>query len=168
MLSVERGRQKNRKLKSKGRSKSKARGKTDGKIKGNCWNCGKPGHRKINCKEADGGYKGKQESDEEADVVATDDDWVYGDMCLSASVDVYGDWFIDSAASFHCTSNRDYFHDYVIGDFGNVTVRNGEKCEVVGKGTILFKLPDGCHLKLNEARRIPELKKNLISACKLD
>lgn len=64
--------------------------KTDWKIKGNYWNCGKPSHMKINFKETN---KGKQESDEEANIFTTDNDRVYGDLCLSASVDVFGDWF---------------------------------------------------------------------------
>lgn len=93
---------------------------------------------------------------------------VYKDMCWATTTDVTGDCFIDSAASFHCNPNRKFVHDYVFWDFENVILGNGKRCKIIRKGSILFKLPNGCQLKLRDARHIHQVKKNLITACMLD
>ncbi|KAK2996081.1 hypothetical protein RJ640_000862 [Escallonia rubra] len=77
-------------------------------------------------------------------------------------------WYVDSGASIHCTPHRDCFSDYVHGDYGHVTVGNGYRCSIVGKGKVKIKLSNGGTLILNDVRHIPELQKNLISVSGLD
>ncbi|KAK2990145.1 hypothetical protein RJ640_007547 [Escallonia rubra] len=77
-------------------------------------------------------------------------------------------WYVDSGASIHCTPHRDCFSDYVHSDYGHVTVGNGYRCSIVGKGKVKIKLSNGGTLILNDVRHIPELPKNLISVSGLD
>jgi hypothetical protein len=77
-------------------------------------------------------------------------------------------WVSDSWASFHATPHRSYFIDYVQGDFGLVYFRDNEHCQIVGKGRIKIKLQNENHWLLHEIRHIPRLRRNLISARKLD
>ncbi|KAK2972410.1 hypothetical protein RJ640_002950 [Escallonia rubra] len=72
-------------------------------------------------------------------------------------------WYVDSEASIHCTPHRDCFNDY-----GHVTVGNGYRCSIIGKGKVGIKLSNGGTLILNDVRHILELQKNLISVSGLD
>ncbi|KAK2978819.1 hypothetical protein RJ640_002436 [Escallonia rubra] len=74
----------------------------------------------------------------------------------------------DSGASVHCTPHRDYFSDYVHGDYGHVTVGNGYRCSIVGNGKVEIKLSNGGILVLKDVRHIPKLQKTLISISGLD
>ncbi|KAK2973815.1 hypothetical protein RJ640_002613 [Escallonia rubra] len=173
-LSVEsRGRQ-NNKENNKGRSPTRGRSKSRGKSKSKgrtivCWNCNKEGHKKNDCtepKKKNGA--GGQDDDEGANMVSSNER-TYDDLCLSATVDDNSKvWYVDSGASIHCTPHRDCFSDYVHGDYGHVTVGNGYRCSIVGKGKVKIKLSNGGTLILNDVRHIPELQKNLISVSGLD
>ncbi|KAG9453509.1 hypothetical protein H6P81_006413 [Aristolochia fimbriata] len=77
-------------------------------------------------------------------------------------------WYIDSGASFLCTSHKEWFCDYIKGEFGHVIVGNGQKCKIEGRGISHLKMNDGGKLILKEVRHIPDLQKNLISVNKLD
>ncbi|KAK2997398.1 hypothetical protein RJ639_024918 [Escallonia herrerae] len=136
---------------SKSRGKSKSKGKTIV-----CWNCNKEGHKKNNCTEP----KKKRKQGE---------DKAYDDLCLSVTVDDNSKvWYVDSRTSIHCTPHRDCFCDYVHGDDGRVTVRNGYRCSIVGKRKVKIKLSNGGTLVLKDVRHISELQKNLISISGLD
>ncbi|KAK3032253.1 hypothetical protein RJ639_037427 [Escallonia herrerae] len=77
-------------------------------------------------------------------------------------------WYVDLRASIHCTPHWDCFCDYVHGDYGHATVRNGYRCSIVGKGKVEIKRSNGGTLVLKDVRHIPELLKNLISVSGLD
>jgi hypothetical protein len=93
----------------KGRSKSRL-----GKIE--CWNFGKKGHLKKDCRAPKKQRDGQQEKNQEANVT--------GDVLQDAlilSVDNSSEsWVVDSGASFHVTPHKKHFLDYVQGDFGQV------------------------------------------------
>ncbi|KAK2973294.1 hypothetical protein RJ640_029744 [Escallonia rubra] len=165
-LSVEsRDRQNNRgRSPTRGRSKSRGKSKSKGRTIV-CWNCNKEGHKKNDCTEPKKkkGAGGRQGDDEGANMVSSNER-TYDDLCLSATVDDNSKvWYVDSGASIHCTPHRDCFSDYVHGDYGHVTVGNGYRCSIVGKGKFKIKLSNGGTLILNDVRHIPELQKNLIS-----
>jgi len=71
-------------------------------------------------------------------------------------------WVLDSGASFHATSNREFFENYVPGILGKVYPSNEQSSEIVGKGTITIRL-NGSIWELKNVRHIPDLTKNLIS-----
>ena len=81
------------------------------------------------------------------------------------SVNAY--WVLDFGALFHATPHRDYFIDYVEGDFGLFHLGDNEPYQIFGKGKIKIKLQNGNHWLLHEVRHVPKLSRNLISAGQL-
>jgi len=62
-------------------------------------------------------------------------------LCLSTGFDLTIDkWFINSGASFHCTSQREIYDDYASGDFEQVVVGNGHMCPIVGKWAVTMNI----------------------------
>jgi hypothetical protein len=72
-------------------------------------------------------------------------------------------WVVDSGASFHATSHRKYFQDYVQGDFGQAYLEDDEPCKIVGMGKVQIKKKNGNQWLLKEARHITNLRRNMIS-----
>ena len=70
---------------------------------------------------------------------------------------------IDSGASFHATSRRNIFQNYVKGELGKVYLGDDEPCDIDGKGNVMVSLSNGSTLKLRNVKHIPKLKRNLIS-----
>ncbi|KAK3010015.1 hypothetical protein RJ639_011018 [Escallonia herrerae] len=174
-LSVESKGRQNNKQKNSGRSPTRGRSRSRGKSKSKgktivCRNCNKEGHKKNDCTKPTKkkGAGGRQSKDEGANMVSSNER-KYDDLCLSVTVDDNSKvWYVDSGASIHCTPHRDCFSNYVHGDYGHVTVRNGYRCSIVGKGKVEIKLSNGGTLVLKDVRHIPELQKNLISFSGLD
>ena len=50
------------------------------------------------------------------------------DAMLLSLESVDNSWVLDSSASFHATPHRDYFIDYVQGDFGLIYLGDNEPC----------------------------------------
>lgn len=164
-LSVEKSQSNRGRSTNKGDAKVRSRSKSKAKKKsGACWNCGEIGHMKSDCPKP----KKAKALDQYANVLVTGDE--EDELCLMASTSIMRAdvWYMDSGASVHCTSRRDFFTEYRTGDFGHVTVGNGMKCDIIGKGDISLKMSNGSQLTLKEVRHIPDLKRNLISAGMLD
>ncbi|WVZ02641.1 hypothetical protein V8G54_023447 [Vigna mungo] len=75
-------------------------------------------------------------------------------------------WVLDSGASFHATSQKEFFENYVPENLGKVYLSNEQSCEIAGKGVVKIKL-NGSVWKLKNVRHIPDLIKNLISVGQL-
>ena len=124
-----------------------------------CWNCGKSGHYKNQCRSA----RKNQEAKDEANVASTSG----GDDALICSLESKEEsWVLDSGASFHATSQKEFFKNYVPGNLGKVYLGNDQSCEIVGKGAVQVKL-NGSVWELKNVRHIPDLTKNLISVSQL-
>ena len=91
----------------KGRSKSRPKNLE-------CWNCGKKGHLKRDCKAPKKQGDGQQEKNQEANVAGD----VLQDALIISLDNTYESRVVDSGASFHATRYKEYFQDYVQGDFG--------------------------------------------------
>ena len=76
-------------------------------------------------------------------------------------------WVVDSGASCHDTPHRKLFHDYVLGDFGHVLLRNDEPYKIVGMSMVHIKLNNRNEWILKYVRNIPSMKINMISTGKL-
>jgi hypothetical protein len=151
-----RGRSKSRSGRSKSRYPRNSNGQSSSKTI-ECWNCGKTGHYKNQCKAP----KKEKESDS-ANVVADGE-------ALILSVDSPLDsWVLDSGASFHTTAIREILENYVSGDFGKVYLADGKALDVVGIGNVKIRIHADSVWKLQKVRHVPELKKNLISVGQLD
>ncbi|KAL5849218.1 hypothetical protein ACOSQ4_007231 [Xanthoceras sorbifolium] len=143
------------------RSRSKSRrGKSrSGKKDFSCYNCGKKGHFKRDCRapKKDTGTQESANVTEEA-----------GDAMILSVNSPIESWILDSGASFHATPCREIMENYVSGNFGKVHLADDETLKIVGKGDIQLKLPNGSTWKLQGVRHIPGLKRNLISIGQLD
>jgi hypothetical protein len=116
----------------RGKSRSrKGRSKSESSKQPECWNSGKTGHFKKNCKEP----RKKNENDS-ANVVTKE---VYDALILS--VDGPLDyWVLDSRASFHTTAIREVLENYVAGDFGKVYLANESALDIVGMGDVCIRV----------------------------
>jgi hypothetical protein len=158
-----RGRQKdrgkgseNRKNSRKGRYKSRL-----GKIE--CWNCGKKGHLKKDCRAPKKQRDGQQERNQEANVTGD----VLQDALILSVDNISESWVVDSRASFHATPHMKHFLDYVQGDFGQVHLGDNKPCKIVGMGKVKIKQRNGNQWLLKEVKHVPDLSKNLISTGQL-
>ena len=75
---------------------------------------------------------------------------------------------MDSGASFHLTSHREYFTSYTSGDFGYVRMGNRDTSTIVGKGTVCIETSIGFKLTLENMRHVPDIRLNLLLVGKLD
>ena len=144
---------------NRGRSKSR-RGKSRwGRKDFNCYNCGKKGHFKKDCRapKKDTGTQESVHVIEEA-----------GDAMILSVNSPIESWILDSGASFHATPCQEIMENYVSGDFGKVHLADDETLKIVGKGDIILKFPNQTTWKLQGVRHVPSLRRNLISVGQLD
>ena len=62
------------------------------------------------------------------------------DTLLLSLESIDDSWVLGSGASFHATTHRGYFIDYVQGDFGLVYLDDNQPCQIVGKGKVKIML----------------------------
>eukprot|EP00253_Pinus_taeda_P012440 PITA_12440 len=77
-------------------------------------------------------------------------------------------WLIDSGASFHFTSHRQWFYEYGKYDGGDVFLGDDRKARIVGRRKVKLKSQGGRVRTLPGVLHIPTLARNLISVTKLD
>jgi hypothetical protein len=87
------------------------------------------------------------------------------DHALSASsdVDTAWEWIVDSGASRHMTSNRDFFTSYAPVSGVSVRLANDEVLHAHGKGEVHLLLGPLSTATLQEVLFVPGLAKNLFS-----
>jgi hypothetical protein len=140
----------------KGRSKSRL-----GNIE--CWNCGKKGHLKKDCKDPKKQRDGQQERNQEANVTGD----VLQDALILFVDNISESWVLDLGSSFHATPHRKHFLDYVQGDFGQVHLGEDAPCKIVGMGRVKIKQNNGNQWSLKEVRHVPDKMKNISSTVQL-
>ncbi|KAE8727661.1 hypothetical protein F3Y22_tig00005406pilonHSYRG00056 [Hibiscus syriacus] len=152
----------------RGQSSSHKHGRSKSRSKKNlkCYNCGKKGHLKKDC------WSLNKNSNPQGNTANTSDD---GDaLCCEASTTVKGRkrfvdiWLIDSGATYHMTSRREWFHHYEPVSGGSVYSCNDHALEIIGVGTIKLKMYDGIIKVVRDVRHVKGLKKNLLSYGLLD
>lgn len=159
-LTVMRGRSTER-GQSSGRGRSKSSKKN---LK--CYNCGKKGHLKKDC------WNLPQNSNPQGNVASTSDDG--SALCCEASIAREGRkrfadiWLIDSGATYHMTSRKEWFHHYEPISGGSVYSCDDHALEIIGIGTIKLKMYDGTVQTVQDVRHVKGLKKNLLSYGILD
>ncbi|KAE8714062.1 hypothetical protein F3Y22_tig00110201pilonHSYRG00172 [Hibiscus syriacus] len=122
-----------------------------------CYNCGKNGHLKKDC------WSLNKNSNPQGNTANTSDD---GDaLCCEASTTVEGRkrfadiWLIDSGATYHMTSRREWFHHYELVSGGFVYSCNDHALEIVGVGTIKLKMYDGTIKVVRDVRHMKGIMK---------
>ncbi|WVZ05968.1 hypothetical protein V8G54_019314 [Vigna mungo] len=117
----------------------------------------------TNQKLSNVGIVGRLEVKDEANVATTSGG---GDALICSLENKEESWVLDSGASFHATSQKELFENYVPGNLGKVYLGNEQSCEIIGKGMVKIKL-NGSVWELKNVRHIPNLTKNLISVGQL-
>ncbi|KAE8686001.1 hypothetical protein F3Y22_tig00111088pilonHSYRG00304 [Hibiscus syriacus] len=142
--------------------RSKSRSKKNLK----CYHCGKKGHLKNDC------WSLNKNSNPQGNTANTSDD---GDaLCCEASTTVEGRkrfadiWLINSGATYHMTSRREWFHHYEPVSGRSVYSCNDHALEIVGVGTVKLKMYDGTIKVVRDVRHVKGLKKKLLSYGLLD
>ncbi|KAG6431267.1 hypothetical protein SASPL_109345 [Salvia splendens] len=117
--------------------------------------------------------KSERKEDEKSDCVATtttsDDDLLV--VCDKNVISLAYDetsWVIDTGASLHVTSKKEFFTSYTSGDFGVLKMGNDGLVKVVGTGDVCLVTNNGTKFTLRDVRHAPDIRLNLISAGKLD
>jgi len=75
---------------------------------------------------------------------------------------------IDSGATIHATSRKDFFTSYTSGNFGVVKMGNNKLSKIIGKGDIILMMENGLRLVLKDVSHVANKGMNLISVSRLD
>ena len=160
-----------------GRSKSRGRPPSRSRKNIVCYHCGKEVHKKKTlCRfykrelETKQGNTIEQKCETNSALTAAGEVYliIEDDSCFSAIRDDDLSWVVDSGASFHLTSHKEYFTSYTSGDFGYVRMRNSDSSTIVGKGTVCIERSTGYKLIFEDFRHVRDIRLNLMSVGKLD
>ena len=95
-----------------------------------CWNCEKKGHYKNECKAA---KKDKDSDNKTSTNVVLEES---NDALICSLESKTKSWVLNLRASFHATSSRELFQNYVSGNLGKVYLGYDQACDVIGKGEV--------------------------------
>ena len=158
-----------RKFHNRGKAKDRSRGKFSPKKSIKCYHCGQKGHMRNECRKL------KEEHAEKGGTRDTAATTSYGDeviiICEDGLVNMTSQdtcWVVDSGASFHVTSRKEFFTSYNTGNFGNVRMGNDKLSKIMGRGDISLETNTGRCLVLKDVRHVPDMRLNLISTGLLD
>lgn len=132
------------------------------KFKGNCYNCGKAGHRSVDCRKP---KKQSQANIVESDAISNG----MSDMNLSAVVsecNLVGnpmEWWVDTGATRHICADRGMFTSYTPTEGEKLFMGNSSTSKVEGQGKVVLKMTSGKELSLNNVLHVPDIRKNLVS-----
>jgi hypothetical protein len=135
------------------------------KGKAKCWYCGKTGHLKKYCWKR---KESEENSTKEANLAVTNSGMIDQVLSVSSNLKYQEEWKLDSGASHHMCSHRNWFFSYQSVDEGVVFMGNGIPCKTVGVGSIRIRMFNGIVRELTDVRYVLELKSNLISLGVLD
>ncbi|KAD5318290.1 hypothetical protein E3N88_18236 [Mikania micrantha] len=163
---------------TKGKHRSKSRGKNDDF---ECYHCGRKGHtvwyctqlKRKNKKANYNNQKNNHMKDDGGNDIAvanttTDEFFICCDYDMVNIAHDDSSWVVDSGATCHVTSKRDFYTSYTPGDFGIFKMGNSGLSKIVGVGDICLKFDTGMELVLHNVKHVPDIRLNLISAGTLD
>ncbi|WJZ94150.1 hypothetical protein VitviT2T_013032 [Vitis vinifera] len=139
------------------------------KFQGKCFNCGKQGHKSVDCRLP------KKNKPKEANVI---DDITKNvpDIDLTAvvsKVNLVGsnpkEWWIDTGATRHVCSDKKMFSTFEPIENGEkVFMGNSATSEIKGQGKVILKMTSGKELTLTNVLYVLEIRKNLVSGSLLN
>ncbi|WJZ96894.1 hypothetical protein VitviT2T_015540 [Vitis vinifera] len=139
------------------------------KFQGKCFNCGKQGHKSVDCRLP------KKNKPKEANVIDDITKNVY-DIDLTtvvSEVNLVGsnpkEWWIDTGATRHVCSDKKMFSTFEPIENGEkVFMGNSATSEIKGQGKVILKMTSGKELTLTNVLYVPEIRKNLVSGSLLN
>ncbi|KAJ0865779.1 putative RNA-directed DNA polymerase [Helianthus annuus] len=178
LVTESRGRGQSRGPSNKEKHRSKSRGKF---ADYECHHCGRKGHtikfcRQLKKEKKKADYNNKKNNHKKDDGgndtaevnTATEEFFI---CCDDDVVNITRDdssWVVDSGATCHVTSQRDFFSSYTPGDFGVVKMGNNGLSKIIGVGDVCLKFDTGMELVLHNVKHVSDIRLNLISAGLLD
>ena len=152
--------QKFQKFKGKKMSKLKPKGKDFKKIKGDCWVCGKAGHKAQECRHRKDQTVTRTN---QAHVHEFDDNLVAVVTETNMVSNVKG-WWIDTGVTRHICGDKNLFSEYKhMDDVEKLYMGNSSASNVEGKGNVVLKFTSGKIVTLTDVLHVPEIRKNLVS-----
>ncbi|KAK2579077.1 hypothetical protein KPH14_010926 [Odynerus spinipes] len=136
----------------------------------NCYFCKKAGHLKRDCRR----YKFWKSRQEKVNQVVEKGNPKDKELCFSAACKRMGskEWYVDSGATSHMTSDRNFFLDFIPRSSENIRTANGESIKVCGSGIgRLICVTDNYKelvIPIKNVLYVPELDGNLLSVSKLN
>ncbi|KAH9717746.1 hypothetical protein KPL71_021946 [Citrus sinensis] len=141
------------------------------KFFGNCFFCGKKGHRQSDCRFK---KKKKEVNSHKANVIENKSE----EICAMVSEMQIGmitetnmaetksyDWWLDSGATIHVCNDKKFFLSYKEETEGQmVLMGNNNAAIVAGKGVVEINFTSGKKVTLYNVFHVPSVRKNLISA----
>ncbi|GKD56389.1 retrovirus-related pol polyprotein from transposon TNT 1-94, partial [Tanacetum coccineum] len=146
-----------------------------------CYHCHKKGHtmkfcrqlKKENKKKNYNNQKNKHKKDDDGDDstevnTTTNEFFVCSDYDMVNLAHDDSSWILDSGATCHVATRKEYFSSYTPGDFGVVRMDNTGLSRIAGIGDICFKFDTGMELVLHNVKHVPDMRLNIISIGLLD
>ena len=148
-----------------------------------CFRCGKKGHTKKDCRVNPRNFEKskkssshssansvKKENTEKEESTKNVKFAFSSNECMSVSSSAI--WIKDSGASDHYCNDRNAFINFIPKE-SYVEVANGDKVDILGSGTVKFRVKDSSNGKyyyvtLSDVQFVPKMKCNLISTVALD
>jgi hypothetical protein len=127
------------------------------KGKEKCWYCGKTRHLKKDCWKTE---ESEENSTKEANLAVTNLGMTSQVLSVSSNLQYQEEWQLDSCASHHMCSHRNWFISYQSAYEGVVFMGNGIPYKTVGVGSIRIRMFDGIVKEFMDVRYVPELKSN--------
>ncbi|XP_070047091.1 uncharacterized protein [Nicotiana tomentosiformis] len=136
------------KSKKRKRSSEQTKEQNKKKFKGNCYNCGKAGHKAPDCR-----LPKKDKKKGQANIVEKNDD--IDDLCAMLSeCNLVGnpkEWWIDSGATRHVCTVKEAFATYsTVGPKEELSMGNTATTKIEGYGKISLKMTSGKGKGLDE------------------
>ncbi|GJX04449.1 putative RNA-directed DNA polymerase [Tanacetum coccineum] len=129
--------------------------------------------RKENKKKNYNNQKNKHKKDDDGDDntkvnTTTDEFFVCYDYDMINLVNDDSSWILESGATCHVATRKDYYSSYTPGDFGVVKMGNTGLSRIAGIGDICLKFDTGMELVLHNVKHVPDMRLNIISTGLLD
>ncbi|KZV55537.1 hypothetical protein F511_09648 [Dorcoceras hygrometricum] len=130
-----------------------------------CYKCGSKGHFKKECtRSIEKSFQGNVASNSDGAEIFFSEA-----TTVAEGIHKFCDaWIMDSGATWHMTSRREWFDQYEPVSGGSVFIGNDHALEIAGVGTIKIKMFDGTICTIQEVRHVKGLTKNLLSLGQLD
>ncbi|XP_070013890.1 uncharacterized protein [Nicotiana sylvestris] len=132
------------------------------RFNGNCYDCGKAGHKSADCRAPR-----KDEKKDQANMVEKHEDIdVLCDMLSECNLmGNYKEWWIDSGDTRHVCAVREAFAIYApVGPEKTLSMGNSATAKIEGCGKIFLKMTSGKVVTLNNVFQVSEIRKNLVYA----